>query len=411
MRLSVDSNATGIFITFFVRNLFLFLILSQTFISVLTGAFEAATEAKARERLLNNTIPAGFVELRKQKLRLCTRLRNDMMHYVSRIGSLRWHAGAPALIMALTDLVHQAEAADPEAAEIALVVTAEEVDLALRRAGVRFERFRQATIDSLLSSHGVVRHEGAPKKQPRKTKPQPSTEEQTMNPRLANLERALAEQGAMLRDNNRDMERALAEQGAMLRHLMERMEAMLAHDSAAPGAARNAGVHDSRQQNACTTATSRRKPSAAQEPRSGACIPAVTDRYRPLPTDGACIPAGHRRAEELVLQHKANGVYSSTAEEGSVISSTADDMADIYSSSIDASVRAAEAEGMSVVLSSGRQPGGGGSPIRNRAERAAQKEKSRSERERESQRCTGTSERGCGPRSESRKSHPRSSAV
>ena len=393
MRLSVDSNATGIFITFFVRNLFLFLILSQTFISVLTGAFEAATEAKARERLLNNTIPAGFVELRKQKLRLCTRLRNDMMHYVSRIGSLRWHAGAPALIMALTDLVHQAEAADPEAAEIALVVTAEEVDLALRRAGVRFERFRQATIDSLLSSHGVVRHEGAPKKQPRKTKPQPSTEEQTMNPRLAN------------------MERALAEQGAMLRHLMERMEAMLAHDSAAPGAARNAGVHDSRQQNACTTATSRRKPSAAQEPRSGACIPAVTDRYRPLPTDGACIPAGHRRAEELVLQHKANGVYSSSAEEGSVISSTADDMADIYSSSIDASVRAAEAEGMSVVLSSGRQPGGGGSPIRNRAERAAQKEKSRAERERESQRCTGTSERGCGPRSESRKSHPRSSAV
>ena len=393
MRLSVDSNATGIFITFFVRNLFLFLILSQTFISVLTGAFEAATEAKARERLLNNTIPAGFVELRKQKLRLCTRLRNDMMHYVSRIGSLRWHAGAPALIMALTDLVHQAEAADPEAAEIALVVTAEEVDLALRRAGVRFERFRQATIDSLLSSHGVVRHEGAPKKQPRKTKPQPSTEEQTMNPRLANLERALAEQGAMLR------------------HLMERMEAMLAHDSAAPGAARNAGVHDSRQQNACTTATSRSKPSAAQEPRSGACIPAVTERYRPLPTDGACIPAGHRRAEELVLQHMANGVYSSSAEEGSVISSTADDMADIYSSSIDASVRAAEAEGMSVVLSSGRQPGGGGSPIRNRAERAAQKEKSRSERERESQRCTGTSERGCGPRSESRKSHPRSSAV
>ena len=393
MRLSVDSNATGIFITFFVRNLFLFLILSQTFISVLTGAFEAATEAKARERLLNNTIPAGFVEIRKQKLRLCTRLRNDMMHYVSRIGSLRWHAGAPALIMALTDLVHQAEAADPEAAEIALVVTAEEVDLALRRAGVRFERFRQATIDSLLSSHGVVRHEGAPKKQPRKTKPQPSTEEQTMNPRLANLERALAEQGAMLR------------------HLMERMEAMLAHDSAAPGAARNAGVHDSRQQNACTTATSRSKPSAAQEPRSGACIPAVTERYRPLPTDGACIPAGHRRAEELVLQHKANGVYSSSAEEGSVISSTADDMADIYSSSIDASVRAAEAEGMSVVLSSGRQPGGGGSPIRNRAERAAQKEKSRAERERESQRCTGTSERGCGPRSESRKSHPRSSAV
>ena len=127
------------------------------------------------------------------------------------------------------------------------------------------------------------------------------------------------------------------------------------------------------------------------------------------PRSGAGTPAGHRRAADLALQPKANGVISSTAEEGFAISSTADEMADIYSSSVDASVRAAEAEGMSVVLSSGRQPGGGGSPIRNRAERAAQKERSRAERERESQRCTATSERG--PQSESRKSLPRSTMV
>lgn len=148
-------NPTGTYISYFVRNLFLFLIISQIFIAVLVGAFDATAE-KVDLALRDMSLPAGYIYIGEKRIE-CARWLLDYPVAFFTPYVLEYHAWAPTLLMALHQVIDAAEEMDEAVLHEQVLVTPAKLDRALMRAGISAGWCRKRCISCLMASHGATR--------------------------------------------------------------------------------------------------------------------------------------------------------------------------------------------------------------------------------------------------------------